>query len=312
MKRLGGLFLVLVLVFAACGGNAPEPAEGGEGLAALDQTETDGGAGAGDGGAGKNKDKAGSEGDKTGSSGKERPKQKSGDDSSSEEEGSAPTDTDSSNGSEGSKPKQRSPQATAAVPIPAGTHSYDTDGSTTVSGNESRMPKRTTLSARAPRGEEQIQTRDLRDSEGNGTVVETGLLYRQEGVYLTYVKITATFPGGFTDVRELHPSEPELIAPTGAKPGATTAFTMNGSGTRADVDVKAKRLQDVTVGSSTLTALVVDTRIVFSGAIEGQQSSTTWFWGKHAMALREAVATDVTNGPIRFQSQYQAVLTKLP
>jgi hypothetical protein len=57
--------------------------------------------------------------------------------------------------------------------------------------------------------------------------------------------------------------------------------------------------------------LVVDTKIVFSGAIEGRQTSTSWFWGKHVMAVREAVATDVSSGPIRVQSQYQAQLTRL-
>jgi hypothetical protein len=198
------------------------------------------------------------------------------------------------------------------VPIPAGTHSYDTDGTTTVSGNTRRMPKSTTLTARGPRGDEQTQIRDLRDSDGNGTVVETRLLYREEGVYITYVKITASFPGGFTDVRELQPAKPELIAPTGAKPGASASFSMEGSGTRADVDVAAKRFEDVAVGGTNVRTLVIDTKIVFSGAIEGRQTSTSWFEGEHAMAVREAVATDVSSGPIRLQSQYQAQLTRLP
>ncbi|HEY7873538.1 MAG TPA: hypothetical protein VIG64_00285, partial [Actinomycetota bacterium] len=234
------------------------------------------------------------------------------DNSASDNGDSAPSGTSGNDNAGGKKSAPRRPQVAAPVPIPAGTHSYDTDGTTTVSGNTRRMPKSTTLTARGPRGDEQTQIRDLRDSDGNGTVVETRLLYREEGVYITYVKITASFPGGFTDVRELQPAKPELIAPTGAKPGASASFSMEGSGTRADVDVAAKRFEDVAVGGTNVRTLVIDTKIVFSGAIEGRQTSTSWFEGEHAMAVREAVATDVSSGPIRLQSQYQAQLTRLP
>jgi hypothetical protein len=312
MKRFAALCLVLVLLLSACGGRGPEPANGGDGLAALQETDdgTDS-AGTGDD-ASKQDSKSGSANENEGKKQKKSDgDETSGGTSSSGGKKSGPSGS-APDASEGNKAAPQNPGAAAAVPIPDGTHSYDTDGSTTVSGNTRRMPKTTTLTARSPRGEEQTQIRDLRDSDGNGTVVETRLLYRKEGVYITYVKITATFPGGFTDVRELQPSQPELIAPTGAKPGANASFVMKGSGTRADVDVKAKRFEDVNVGDTTVNALVVDTKIVFSGAIEGQQNSTTWFWGKHVLALRESVATDVSNGPIRVQSQYQAALTRLP
>lgn len=310
MKRLGGVVLVLALVLSACGGRSPEPASEGEGLAALDEQATTEGSATTDGG-GKARSKPNKE--------KERGGAKKGGAAKGDTEENAGGDDDSGSpggssnaGGQGRKPASRPPQADPAAPIPAGTLSYDTDGTQSVSGNEDRMPRTTTLSARAPRGEQQVQTRDLRDSDGDGTVVETHLLYRPDGVYLTYVKITATFSGGFTDVRELQPPKPVLIAPTGAKPGATASFTMSGSGTRADVDVAAKRFENVTIGDSTVRTLVVDTKIVFSGAIEGQQTSTTWFWGKHVLSVREAVATDVSNGPIRVQSQYQAILTRLP
>jgi hypothetical protein len=304
--------MVLVLVFSACGGRSAEPEPEGQGLAALGESPPPTG-----GTKAAHKDaKGGDKGGDKGAKGHPRPEgnggrgQADGGDGG-DDDGSAPSGT-SGNAPSGNKAAPRGPQVAAAVPIPTGTHSYDTDGSQTVSGNTSRMPKTTTLTARAAREGEQTQIRDLRDSDGNGTVVETRLLYRDEGVYITYVKITASFPGGFTDVRELQPAKPELIAPTGAEPGAKTSFLMSGSGTRADVDVAAKRFQDVTIGGTTVRTLVVDTKIVFSGAIEGQQSSTTWFWGKHVMAVREAVATDVSSGPIRVQSQYQALLTRLP
>jgi hypothetical protein len=310
MKRLGGVLLVIALVLSACGGRNPEPATGGDGLAALDEQAPSGDSatkgGDADAGSKAEKEKQKASGGK---------KQRAGGGATNPgaaDDGESDAPDASSDGAQDKKPAPRQAQAAPAAPVPAGTLSYDTDGTQSVSGNQRRMPRTTTLTARAPRGDEQTQIRDLRDSDGNGTVVETRLLYRPDGVYITYVKITATFSGGFTDVRELRPPKPALIAPTGAKPGATASFSMEGSGTRADVDVAAKRFEDVTIGDSTVRALVVDTKIVFSGAIEGRQTSTSWFWGKHVLSVREAVATDVSNGPIRVQSQYQAVLTRLP
>jgi hypothetical protein len=302
--------LVLVLLFAACGGRSTEPEAEGQGIAALDQDDAATPPDAGQAGDKTDANKDHKQKKAGGARGDESGKKKSSNDSAS---GADTADSDGSAGDSGAAKKAAQPAgATAAVPIPGGTHSYNTDGASTVSGNTSRMPKTTTLTARPPRGEEQTQIRDLRDSDGNGTVVETRLLYREEGVYLTYVKITSTFQGGFTDVRELQPAKAELIAPTGAGPGSAASFSMEGSGTRAEVDIKAKRFEKITVGGSSVNALVVDTRIVFSGAIEGEQNSTSWFWGKHVMAVREQVVTDVSNGPIRVQSQYEAVLRKLP
>lgn len=309
MKRFGLVLAIVALLSPACGGRSQEPVNESDGLAALQTTSPDAGA---NGTKDKAKPKAPDKGKDAGGAKKKRPSGSAsrGDDSNGDSTAGSDGPAPAPGG--GGKKAAQPAQAAAAVPVPAGTHSYDTDGTTTVSGNSRRMPKRTTLAARPPSNGRQVQIRDLRDSDGNGTVVETHLVYREEGVYLTYVKITATFPGGFTDVRELQPSKPELIAPTGAEPGAKAAFTLRGSGTRADVDVAAKRFEDVTVGGAKARTLVVDTKIVFSGAIEGQQTSTSWFWGKHVLAVREAVATDVSNGPIRVQSQYQAVLTRLP
>ncbi len=305
MKRIGYLFVVLALIAPACGGNSSEQTSEGGGLAALEDGDAEQESGSG----------SAAKGSKT----KEPPKDKSKKPGSSSDPGSQTsggTDSSSKNGSSGGGSSSKSGSTTSgakpASPIPNGTHSFETDGTTTVSGNQRDMPETTTLAARAPQGEEQTQIEDLRDSEGNGTVVESHLLYRPDGVYLTYVKITATFQGGLTDVRELKPNRPELIAPTGAGPGDSARFTMEGSGTKAEVSIQAKGFEDVVIGGSKVRALVVGTRIVFSGALEGEQVSTSWFWGKHVMAVREHVQTDVTNGPIRVQSNYEAVLTRLP
>jgi hypothetical protein len=318
------VLIVTLLLLSACGGkSAEQPPAGGEGVAALDQSPNDG-AGTATNEDGSDKKKGDEASKKKGEADKDKGKDENAGAASSDASGgsngggSAPAannsngSSGSSGGSSGGSSSNGSSQAAPAVPIPAGTHSYDTSGSATVSGNKRPMPNPTTLTAKAPANGQQVQIRDLRDRDGNGTVLESHLVYSEEGVYLTYVKITATFPGGFTDVRELQPAKAALIAPTGAGPGSNASFTMQGSGTKADVTIAAKRWEKLSIGGSTVNALVVNTRIVFSGAYEGRQLSTSWFWGKHVLAVKEHVKTDVENGPIRVQSEYEATLTKLP
>lgn len=199
----------------------------------------------------------------------------------------------------------------APVPIPAGTHAYATDGRRTVSGNTQDLPETTTLEAEGAQGDFQRQTRDLRDGDGYGTVTETHLIYGPQGVYLAYVKVTSSFPGGFTDVREFRLPDPVLIAPRGSGPGFETSFTMEGSGTRADVHIAAVRYESTRIGGTPLRSLVVDTTISFSGALEGEQRSISWYWPKHLWAVKEQVHTDVRNGPIRLLSDYRAEVKQL-
>ena len=316
MRRIGSLLVVALLLLSGCGSKADDPPTGGEGVAALDQSGGD--AGTSDNGNGgdksKHEDTSKDDGKKSGDKGKDggAAAQSDGSNGSNDGGGGSAPGGSSSNKPSGGSGSKGSDEDTPAVPIPSGTHSYDTNGSTTVSGNKRPMPDTTTLTAKAPRNGDQVQVRDLRDSDGNGTVVESHLTYREEGVYLTYVKITATFPGGFTDVRELQPAKPALIAPTGVGPGSNASFTMQGSGTRADVTIAAKRWEKVSVGGTAVNTLVVNTRIVFSGAYEGQQVSTSWFWDKHVLAVKEHVTTDVKNGPIEAHGEYEATLTKLP
>jgi hypothetical protein len=202
--------------------------------------------------------------------------------------------------------------ARPAVPVPAGTHDYETEGYRSVSGNRASLPDTTTLSVEDPRDGLQRQIRDLRDREGHGTVTESHLLYRPGGVFLTYVKVTSSFPGGFTDVREFQLPQPELLAPTDGGPGFGRSFSMQGSGTRADVRIEARREGALTVAGKAVRALLVETTIAFSGALEGEQHSTAWYYPKHLLVLREDVRTDVRNGPVRLQGEYTAALSRLP
>jgi len=305
VKHIVSALLALVMTASACGGDDPPESSRNDGIAALEQQ--DGGAGR-DSGRGERKDgrKGTSEqredAAKGGGAGKKSSRTK---DSSRGGSDTPAAGANTGGGGDASR-------AAAAVPIPTGTHAYATDGRTTISGDGNPMPKTTTLTAQAPRGGEQRQIRDLRDDDGNGMVTELRALYRPDGVFLAYVKVTSTFAGGFTDVREFTVPKPELIAPTGGRPGFTRTFTMRGSGTRADVTVSALRFQQIAIGGSATRALVVETTIEFSGSLEGEQSSISWFWPKHILVLKEQVRTDVANGPVRYRNDYEAVLKQLP
>lgn len=308
MKKLNALLLALVLAATACGGNAPEePAndrvealdEGAEQDDSGDAQEKDVKAG----GASKNKKPGGgatkSEGSESSAGGGTQL--------------AAGGGSEPSTGDGGGTGGGAAPQAAAApVPVPQGEYEYATEGQRTISGNTYDLPKTTTLSAGAPADGVQRQARDLRGSDGNGTLTETDLHYRGDGVFLSYVKVTSRFQGGITDVREFRLPQPQLIAPRGGGPGFARTFTMEGSGTKAKVTVQAHRWENVAVAGQQVRALYVITDIRFSGALEGYQRSTSWFWPKHLLTLKEQVQTDVRNGPIRLQSSYQAEIRRLP
>lgn len=302
MRKLHATLLALALAATACGGSAPQdPAD--DGIAALDESRE------------KDAPGASGKGTKTGGTDKKRDVQAGG--GKKPAGGATPAPAGGGGGSgpdEGGSGGGGGPAPGAQavpVPVPQGEYSFATDGQRTISGNTSDLPKTTTLTAGAAQDGVQRQTRDLRDSDGNGTLTETDLAYRPDGVYLSYVKVTSRFQGGLTDVREFRLARPQLVAPAGGGPGFQRAFTMQGSGTRARVTITAHRWENVTVAGRQLRALLVETDIRFSGALEGYQRTLAWFWPKHLLTLKEQVQTDVTNGPIRLQSSYRAQIQRV-
>ncbi|MDQ3952971.1 MAG: hypothetical protein M3279_08430 [Actinomycetota bacterium] len=302
MKKLNASLIAVVLAAAACT-TPEEPAK--EGIAALDEQKDDETPTRTNEDARKTQPGSGSK--KKGGTATSRNKP-SGAGTSQPATGGG-SGTANRGGGDGGATRQG---AAAPAPVPRGEHQYATEGQRTVNGNTSDLPKTTTLAANAPADGVQRQGRDLRDSDGNGTLTETDLHYRSNGVFLSYVKVTSRFQGGLTDVREFRLPRPVLIAPRGGGPGFTQAFTMRGSGTTAKVTIEAHRWENVAVGGRQVRALLVQTDIRFSGALEGYQRSTSWFWPKHLLPLKEQVQTDVRNGPIRLQSNYQAELNQLP
>lgn len=303
MKKLSAILLVMALTAGACGGSTPdEPAE--DGIAALDEKKEKKSP-ADRKSAGKKRPADGRKG-KGGSKKPARTKTSGG--TSQPQDGGESGEPSGGGGGGGGGGTQA--QA-APAPVAQGEYEYATQGQRTVSGNSSSLPKTTTLTASAPANGVQRQTRDLRDSDGNGTLTETDLVYRPGGVHLSYVKVTSRFQGGLTDVREFKLPQPQLIAPAGAGPGFTRSFSMEGSGTRAKVSIAAHRWENVAAGGREVRTLVVETDIRFSGALEGYQRSVAWIWPDHLLTIKEQVQTDVRNGPIRLQGTYRAQLRQL-
>lgn len=309
MRRLVTMLLLLALMGSACAGPGALDDSGG-GIAALEDERR---SSDGKKNQAKKKDRGNDRGKDVPSARRSRSRRsKTTKPPSGVQKPTAPDAKDTTDKSGRKRARSAGTTVPAAAAIPADTYEYATQGQRTVSGNREQMPSTTTLTAESPANEEQRQIRDLRDGDGNGTVTESRLLYRSDGVFLTYVKVTSKFPGGLTDVREFRLPRPQLLAPTGGGPGFERSFSMEGSGTRADVALRALRYEKVHSGGEVVRSLVVTTRIVFSGALEGEQTAVAWFWPKHVMVLKERVETDVRNGPIRLRSDYEATLKELP
>lgn len=305
MKKLSAILLAALLTGAAC--TTPEEPQS-QGIEVLDEDQSD------DGGSGRpNGDDGGDKAPAKGAGGKAKAPAKGSGGGGSQPAAGGGSDDSTGDGDGGGGGGGGGSQAQPApVPVPQGEYAYATRGSRTISGNTDSLPRTTTLRAGGPAGGVQRQARDLRDSDGNGTLTETDLVYRSDGVFLSYVKVTSRFQGGITDVREFDLPQPQLLAPRGGGPRFERSFTMEGSGTRAKVTVTAHRWETVEVAGEEVLALLAVTDIRFSGALEGYQRSTTWFWPKHLLPLKEQVQTDVRNGPIRLQGNYQAQIERLP
>lgn len=200
----------------------------------------------------------------------------------------------------------------AASPVAPGTYSYDTRGKRRLSGGAAQQfPDVTTLQARGSEGDTQYSRRDLRDSQGNGTVTETILVYGEDGVRLSFLKITSHFGSGLTDVREFRPKRSVMLAPTGAGPGDVVRFTLNGSGTKVRVTVRVQRPETLRIAGEAVDTQVVSIDAVFSGALEGDQKTIAWIDPEHLLTVKEHVTTHVRNGPVEVDSEYEAVLRSL-
>lgn len=223
--------------------------------------------------------------------------------------GQEPASGGSAPGPPTSQSETETTAASAFVPRQPGTYRYDTDGTMSVTGGDTRpLPKVTTLAVRPASDSQQHGVRDVRDEEGRGQVSDTAMLYRQDGVFLVSVEVTTDVGGGVRDVRAWRPAHPELLVTTGAEPGYRRQFRMRNSDTTADVTVQVLRREPVSVEGQPLETVVTEIHIELSGALEGSQTTTSWMRPGDLLPVQERFRSDVRNGLLRVQLDYDAKL----
>jgi len=183
-------------------------------------------------------------------------------------------------------------------PVP-GTYRYSTSGQTVVAGSRVVFPAVTTLVVDPPSGTRQHSTRNLRDGSGNGTATEFTLDYRADGVYLVGLRITTGF-SGMTDARDLTPSAPVLLLPTGARPGAHVESDLAAGGGAARLVVDVLRDERLTIGGQVVDTLVM--RAVVSlppGDVTGRQELTVNVDPGSRLWVRERGVADASAKVVR-------------
>lgn len=203
----------------------------------------------------------------------------------------------------------------AAQPAAPGTYEYDTDGETETSGalgGTEELPELTTLEVRAADGARQRSIRDMRDENGDGTVTTTDLLYRDDGVYVEYLEITAR-DSGVTFTFEFVIDPPELVVPTNPSPGFHTEFSTESTngGIRADVTIDITDRETVTIGGTSVDTIVLVTHIEFEGDIDGESTSTDNIDPQRSLRVREDSVSDIRFGPTTAHTEYVATLRSL-
>lgn len=189
---------------------------------------------------------------------------------------------------------------TSPAPTPAGTYRYDTDGTMTLGTTERKLPPVTTLTVDEVDGEgRQLQVRDMRDENGDGTITRTTFRLDGEGTYLEQIELESSFSGlGQTAV--LTATSPFLLVPADAAEGTTTTGRLEGDGIVADITFTIKRAGPETSDTHLLVEL--------SGDVEGTQTSDLVVRSSDRLTVSEDVDSDVRSGGFRVTSRYTATL----
>jgi hypothetical protein len=198
----------------------------------------------------------------------------------------------------------------AAAPAKPGTYKYDTSGTSTFGAQSSSPPPVTPLAVDPPAGTRQHSTHDSRKPDGSGSVSETTLDYKPEGVFLVELKIT-TKASGITDVQDFVANPPVNIAPTGVKPGQSVEFDISGSGTTVHVKIDFVRTERITVGGQAVDTMVIHQAGTLSGKVTGTQTSDSWISPQYSLTAKDHTVADVTAYGIKAHSDITMTLQKV-
>lgn len=208
----------------------------------------------------------------------------------------------------------RAPGAVDAWLRPAapGTYRYDTTGAVTFGASRMALPPVTTLRVDLATGERQRTVRDLRDATGNGSVTETVLDYRPEGIFLVEINLSTSF-AGLADSRRLAPPAPALVVPTGAAPGFHRELDLALSrGGTARVVVDGVGTEVVRVAGRPVDTLVLRTVVTLSAPdLSGRQELTSSLDRGTRLNVRERSVGDVGAGLLVAHSEQESRLQSL-
>lgn len=140
----------------------------------------------------------------------------------------------------------------AIKPSEAGRYTYDETGIRKLGCVPDEKPASpTTLDVDPAQGDRQQSVRDQRYPDGHGIVTNSVLEFRKDGVYLTHLFQTQTFPLLGTFTTEFEPSPPVLVFPSNPKVGQSWSFTMrskDGKVTVESTNVVESSAEAVTLG----------------------------------------------------------------
>jgi hypothetical protein len=210
----------------------------------------------------------------------------------------------------GQSPNNYTPPAgaTPAKPATPGTYTEDNSGTSTFGPPPAKSP----LIVDAPAGTRQHSTSDMR-AGGKGSVGETTLDYKPEGVYLVEVKVTTYTGTGFNQTLDFVGNPPPLAAPTGVKPGQSVDFDLssNPPGTNIHVHIDFVRNETITIGGQPVNTLVIHQVGTLSGNINGTQTMDAWVSPQYDLFVKSHSTSDATASGVHFTSDVTSTLEKL-
>jgi hypothetical protein len=172
------------------------------------------------------------------------------------------------------------------------------------------MPKVTTFEVGKADGSRQRQTRDLRDEDGAGTVVEQVLDFSSEGVRLVSLRIKSNF-AGITNTYSFVPQAPPVVLRPGLRDGDRSEFILEGDGVTIRTVVTVGAAEEVRIEDQSVRAVPVTLESTFSGALTGTQRAVNRIDSSRGIPVREEVDSDVSNGSVRVRSNYKTSLKSL-
>lgn len=210
-------------------------------------------------------------------------------------------------------PKTSPPGETLAAMPQAGTYRYRTSGSRTFGSAASEpMPEITTLTIGEIATSGRSLVRDLRTTEGNGSVSESIMRYASQGTYLEIMRVT-TYQEGFVDRQTFVPTGgPALVDRPGSKPGDRLEFDLNGGGTTIHIVVEMLGREEIEIGGSPVSTVALRIESTFKGSLSGHGVTESWIAPLLGFPVKEHATLDVEVSLIRNHSECRYELKELP